>query len=304
MTTLAALLILGSVSLHLSWNAISKQADPTPAFFLIASAVSSLALSPALFWYRDVAGEAFHLVLPLLATVAVFSATYNILLARAYRSADLSLIYPLARSLGPAGVLLVSFALGRGGEISVGCALGIVAIIAGSIFLPLDSIASLRLSNYRTPAFLAAIGCAGATVGYTLIDDQALRFLRNDPGLGTGLGTGELSLLYASMEAPATTLVLGAFVLARRSERQKLPRVAHSSGRAALTVGILGYGSYILILWSMAYVTDVTYVAGFRQIGVPLSLLAGARILGERITGPRLLGGGLCSFGLLLIGLF
>jgi drug/metabolite transporter (DMT)-like permease len=298
-TTIAALLIFASVALHVSWNAISKQVEPTPAFFLLASIVSSLALSPVLVWQSDVAAEAFRRVLPVLVPTALCSASYNVALARAYRSGDLSVIYPLARSLSPVGIALASAALGRGAAISPGCAAGIGVIVVGSIFLPLDRIGSFRLAAYRTPAFLAALATAAATVGYTLLDDQALRILRHASGLG--LGKTEQSLLYASMHSWSTTLLLGTFVLVRPSERAALPRVVTTAGRQALIVGIFGYTSYILILLAMGYVTDVTYVAGFRQLGIPLALAVAALGLRERMTLPRVVGGALCTVGLVLI---
>lgn len=297
----AALLIAASVALHVTWNAISKSVRPTPAFFLLASAISAAALTPIVLWHHDIALPTLQLVLPALVPTGIFAAFYNVALARAYQSGDLSLVYPLARSLGPVGIALASVAIGRGEMISAGCGAGIALIALGSVILPLRRFDELRPGRYRSPAFLWAVLTATATVGYTLLDDQALRWIRAESSLN--LDTTGQSLLYAAMQAWATTLSLCAYVVFVPRERQSIALVLRQSGRQALAVGIFGYASYILVLASMAFVDDVTYVAAFRQLGVPLALLVGLVILREPLSAPKLVGGALCSVGLLLIAI-
>ena len=70
---------------------------------------------------------------------------------------------------------------------------------------------------------------------------------------------------------------------------------------SALCVGIAGYTSYVLILGAMAFVSDVTYVAAFRQLGVPIGVVVGAWGLSESVSSPRWVGTGLCTVGLLMI---
>ena len=169
------------------------------------------------------------------------------------------------------------------------------------MILPLPRFGAFRLSRYRTGAFYWAVATASATVGYTLLDDQALRWIRRADLLPPSAAAQ--SLLYAAMQAWATTLALGLYVLGTRRERQHLPPVLRASSGQAVAVGIFGYASYILVLGSMAFVQDVTYVAAFRQLGVPLALAVGTVILREPLTAPRATGGALCTIGLLLIGL-
>ena len=104
MSATALVLILGSVALHVGWNALSRRARPSVAFFWLGNLASSLCLLPVLFWQRAALAPLLAEVWPALIATGLFSLLYNVCLAGAYRRGDLSLVYPLARSLGPAGV--------------------------------------------------------------------------------------------------------------------------------------------------------------------------------------------------------
>lgn len=262
---------------------------------------SCVALTPVLLWQRAVIVPALEAVWPLLLVTSGFSTVYNVALAAAYRSGDLSLVYPIARSLGPVLVAGASAGLGRGEHISAACLTGIALVVAGSFLLPLARFRAVQLSTYFTPSFLLALCTAAATAGYTLTDDLALRWLRASPAVD--LGTAGGPLLYAALHAWATTLSLALFIVCAPAERRSIPRVARSQGRRAILVGLASYASYILILAAMGFVNDVTYVAGFRQLGIPLALLIGTVGLRESVSRPRWTGAALCTAGLLLIAL-
>ena len=79
-------------------------------------------------------------------------------------------------------------------------------------------------------------------------------------------------------------------------------RVASRSLLPALGVGIGIYLAYGLVLISMAYVSDVSYVVAFRQLSVPLGALVGVWLLRERRSIPKALGVALAFAGVLLVG--
>jgi drug/metabolite transporter (DMT)-like permease len=297
LTQTALLLVVVSVCLHVSWNLISKRERPTPAFFLVSLATSTVLLLPVLVWNRADIEPTLMRIWPILLGTAFFSTVYNVALAGAYQAADLSLVYPLARSLAPAVVALASVALGRGGAISWGCWAGIVLIILGSMLLPLRSRQDLRLENYLGPGFLLALVTALGTAGYTLTDDAGVRLLRSSTELGP-IGTG---LFYGALHSWATTIGLTLYVCASRSGRQELRAVVGASASRAALVGAVSYASYILVLVAMTLVRDVSYVAAFRQLGVPLSVAAGGLLLGERFGAPRLAGAAVIFLGLILV---
>jgi drug/metabolite transporter (DMT)-like permease len=71
---------------------------------------------------------------------------------------------------------------------------------------------------------------------------------------------------------------------------------------AALT-GVVIMSTYGLVLASMAYVTNVSYVAAFRQLSIPIGAIFGLTLLKEPRYPPKLLGILIISTGLLLVGI-
>lgn len=297
MTEAALLLVLVSVCLHVSWNLVSKQERPTPAFFLVALITSTVLLLPVLVWYRAEVGPLLPRVWLILLATGFFSTVYNVSLAGAYRAADLSLVYPLARSVAPAVVALVGLGLGRGAAIGWGCWAGIALIILGSALLPLRGRRDLHLTNYLSAGFLLPLLTALATAGYTLTDDVGVRAVHD----GSDLGAIEAGLLYGALHSWVTTLGLVLVVCVSESGRRQLGTVLRTSVWRAALVGCVSYASYILVLVAMTLVRDVSYVAAFRQLGIPLSVAAGALLLRERFGAPRLAGAAVIFLGLVLV---
>ena len=231
----------------------------------------------------------------------LFQAIYYAGLAGAYRTGELSIAYPLARSLPPVLVVLASLALGRGDRISSQCMFGIALVFAGGLLLPLRHFRDLGTARLRDLSAALAVLAAAGTAGYSLLDDQGLRLLRE---LAASPFTPvEATLLYAPLEACTSSFFLGLWVLARRSERRAFTRVTSRSLLPAAAVGIGIYLAYGLVLTSMAYVSEVSYVVAFRQLSVPLGALVGVWWLGEARSVPKACGVGLTFLGAVLVGM-
>lgn len=299
MTSLAALLILLSVVVHVAWNWLGKRQRPSAAFFWVANTAGCLFLLPA--WLSQVArvSEVPAAVWVTLAATGFFQALYYAALAGAYRVGDLSVAYPIARALPPVLVLLASLALGRGERIGTACGIGIGAIVLGGLMLPLPGFAALSWRRYLAGgAGLAALAAVG-TAGYSLLDDHGLRLLRQAGA--PPLGAVPATLLYAPLEFLSSSLWLGLYLLLRREERAALGSVVRGEWRAALQVGLGIAVAYALVLAAMAFVADVSYVVAFRQLSVPLAAAAGVLWLGEAPTAPRVLGVASVTVGLVLV---
>ena len=78
------------------------------------------------------------------------------------------------------------------------------------------------------------------------------------------------------------------------SERQ-LHREQHSMS--------MMYGTYAIVVTSMAYVSNVSYVVAFRQISIPIAVMMGVVGLGERLYPPKVLGVSITFAGLLAVAL-
>ena len=64
--------------------------------------------------------------------------------------------------------------------------------------------------------------------------------------------------------------------------------------------GIFASLSYVLVLFSMNYVTNVSFVQAFRQMGLVFAVIAGVVILKERCSAPKIIGCLLIVSGLIL----
>src|SRR5512134_613252 len=127
MTPFAILLVLGSAGFHVVTHVALKQSRDRSAFvwwMLIWAGVLFLPI-PILGW------AAFPPIgWALMAFSAVFEAGYFGSIALAYRGADLSLVYPLARGTAPVFLLLWSL-LFLHESLTPGGVLGILTITAG-----------------------------------------------------------------------------------------------------------------------------------------------------------------------------
>ena len=111
MSAAAFALALGAAFLHALWNLIlARERDPEAATAVaICASVVVFAPVAALVWDVD------SRVWPFIAATSLLQLVYFALLATAYRHAELSFVYPIARGLAPVLVLLVGVvALGVG----------------------------------------------------------------------------------------------------------------------------------------------------------------------------------------------
>ncbi len=237
----------------------------------------------------------------LLFCTGIAEACYFASLAGAYRRGALSLVYPLARALPVVLVALISLALGREDQISVMGIVGMVLVAAGCLVLPLENLHQISRDNYINPCTLFALGAALGTTAYTLIDDQALRIMRNTTGLG--LSGAQIPLLYSQMQSVMIALSLGIFVYLNKTERQILPEIIRKNLGTSIAAGLMSALAYFFVLTAMANVRDVSYVSAFRQISIPLGALLGMVVQKEPAYPVRITGIAVVFTGLILVAL-
>ncbi len=300
MTATAIALITLSVFAHVGWNSFSKR-QPSIAFFFIASATSALTLAPLLWYHRTLLARTPSVVWVLVVVTGLFQAIYYAGVAGAYRHGDMSLAYPLLRALPVFLITAISLILGRGGQITPMGLVGIITVAVGCIVLPLKCLRTARLRDYLTPCCLLALVAATGTTGYTLVDDEALRQLQY--GL-PWLGKIPITLYYIPLQTLSTCLWVMLFVLILPSERERLRQLRHQGWNQAALSGPVITGAYGLVLASMNYVNNVSYVAAFRQLSIPLGALLGVWLFKEPAYRPKLIGVGIITMGLILVALF
>ena len=107
MPTAALLLALAAAALHAFWNLIIARARDVEAATAVVLAVSIVLYAPVAVFTWDVKAS----VWPYAVASSVLELAYVALLATAYRRADLSVVYPIARGGAPVLVLAAGVAL-------------------------------------------------------------------------------------------------------------------------------------------------------------------------------------------------
>jgi drug/metabolite transporter (DMT)-like permease len=269
-------LALGSAFLHALWNLIlGRERDPEAAT-AVALCVAVLAFAPVAAWRFDADAG----VWPYIVVTSALQLAYFALLATAYRQAEVSVVYPIARGLAPVIVLLVgATALGAGvdGAEAVGvCLVGLGVLLVRGLGL-------LGEGHARGAAYgLAVASCIAA---YTLVDKHGIEHASPIVYL-------ELSMV------PATLGYVGFLLVARggparlRESAQPLPALA----------GLLSFSAYALVLAALLR-APAAPVAAVRETSVLIAAFLAAPLLGERVGPARLGGAALVVGGVALIAL-
>lgn len=298
MTFTAFLLVFVSAFLHAGWNFLSKKQIPSLAFYSLTSLTATLlslpgflllglhvSTLPAVFW-------------PLWIGSLLFEVLYVYGLAHAYRRDDISLVYPLARALPvllTAGVtLMIGMGVSPGGKALA----GMVILSFGCILLPIRSLRDFCPGALRSGALKYIVLAAVGTTGYTILDSAAIRLMRAN----AGISPLSCSISYLFMIEGGLAVSLLAMTAFSPAERAEFKRLFLKSATPVVS-GIFSSSAYVLILLAMSYVTNVSYIQAFRQMSLPLGVLAGVALLHERPGKPRLVGIALVIAGLVITAL-
>ncbi len=264
MTGGALALALGAAVLHAGWNVLLAGSRDTAAATagLLVWGVALLA-APALLT-GSVSAEA----IPFIAASAALELLYFVLLARAYRGGELSVVYPIARGSAPVVVLVFSV-IALKESVSAGAAVGVLAIAAGVLLVGLGAF-HFRFAMKSAPPprdllFGLAIGVVIAS--YTLVDSEAMEHA--DPIAYLALVVAPCAALY-----PAVT-----------KTRPDL------SARTALTAAAT-FGAFLMVLAAFR-LAPAAPVAAVRETSVVIAALLAAAFLNEAV-GVRRMAGTLC----------
>ena len=276
MTITAFILILASVVLHALWHFISKSRQPVPAFFIIVSAsclcttlpfaltsgVNPALLPPRFYWMMIGGG--------------VCGMICDIGLSRAYRLADVSLAYPLARALPVIMTALVTIFLGLGARPSALAIFGMLVIMMGCVLMPMKSFSA-------------------GTTGYTIFDSEGLRLLLANENVSRWQGAAT----YSCMREMVLLISLSSYVLSVPHERARLTKDLFCHPHPYFA-GVFAAAAYLLVLIAMGFVSNVSFIQAFRQMSLPVSVLLGMVFLKEKCSAAKLTGVALIVAGLIL----
>jgi len=293
MTITAIILVAISAFFHVFYNALFK-GDSRDRSFAASMALAHVILTSPLFIL-----SLFLIEMPLESILyaligGALIGLYFFCLVRAYRQADFTLVYPVARS---APVFIVAWAaILVGGFPSATGLGGVLIVVAGCFLLPLKSFYPARMGlsvrDYWNKATLWALATALMTSFYSLADKKGVSIA---PGVSG-------AFCYIFVESFATLMVLFILTAFVDGEKSFLRYFRKNPSKSFLTAGLCAAG-YILVLLAFQTPSKVSYIVGFRQLSVVIGVLFGALFMTEKVTWPRFFGALVIFAGLVLIAI-
>lgn len=262
----ALALALGAAALHASWNLLLARTRDTEAATAVMLLVAAVLFAPIAAVTWDVEPAAW----PYALASAAFELAYFALLAYAYATAALSVVYPVSRGLAPVLVLLATLAALTWTE-----AVGVLVVALGVLLVR-------GLSNPDRRGTLLGLALAFCIAGYTFLDDRGIQHA----------GTASYYLLVVGVPG----LLYAAWVARRRG----LGALRAETTPSTIAAALAATAAYVLVLLALK-LDDAAPVAAVRETSVVIAVALAAVVLRERVGPARLAGAVLVVAGIALL---
>jgi drug/metabolite transporter (DMT)-like permease len=272
--------VLFAALCHASWNTLLKiRLDPFAANALITVASGLIALAALPF-----AGIPPIVSWPWVVGSIILHLAYYYGLTEAYRTGDLSQVYPIARGAAPLMTAVISTTV-LGEDIGLYGWAGILALVSGVFLLSIRGGRDLGRIDRRAVGF--AFFTAITICGYSLTDGVGARVSGNPHA-------------YAAMLFILDGSCMAVFALWRRG--QSILTEARIYWKTGLFGGALSVTSYWIAIWAMT-VAPIAIVAALRETSVLFAAVISVVILKEALRPARVVAALMIVGGLALIRL-
>ena len=289
MTAFSLGLILLSALCHSTWNLLLKRSGNQEVFawaLLVAGSIALAPLGAVLFWLYPIAGPGWWFVL----ATMVLHVFYFLMLGRAYSRGDLSLVYPIARGIGPMLVPVLAVLI-LGESVAMLAVVGIALIVLG-IFI-VSWWGRFRRILAKPSVLLQDAGTVYAVLTGLIITIYSLVDKRGVEHVQPFLYMYFLTLGSAVGIAP---YILGRYGLAPVRQEWR------ENAWPILAAGLLVFAAYGLVLTAFS-LSRVSYISPAREVGIVVAVLMGVVLLKEPFGRGRLLGSAFIVGGLVFIAL-
>jgi drug/metabolite transporter (DMT)-like permease len=274
------LIVLLAAAMHASWNAILKiRLEPLLAMLLIHVLLSFITI-PLVFVVGLPKPESW----PWMAGSVIIHLGYYFALSEAYRRADMSQVYPIARGSAPLMTAAVSIGIIGDKVSSMGIA-GIVLLGIGIFVMSIKSAADAAHMDRK--AMLLALGTAVTVSAYTVTD-------------GTGARLSGNPWAYSIMLFACEGIIFGLVVVAIKGRAFLRPSYAFVG--PGLAGAVLSGSAYGITIWAMT-VAPIPLVAAVREASVLFATAIAVIVLKEPLRLNRVIAALLILSGLVLIRL-
>ena len=301
-TWIAFFLITASTVLHASWNLLAKKYHMTLPFYALIGVTSILLWGQVQFWTPvPVWDMPWQFWASLAGSVSSDVILYCGGLVMAYRLMDMSSAYPMMRSLPLLLTVALTALFGMGKTLTLFAICGMFLVFVGCVSMPLKKFSDFNWRNYLSRNMFFVLLTACGTTGYTIFDSLSQSLMKEYvDSYGLEISKPVLSVSYYSTRGIflSSMLMLMAWGIPR--QRKHFSEIWQECKWAPFAAGIFASLTYVLVLISMNYVDNVSYVQVFRQLGLLIGLFAGIFILKEKSALPKYIGGLLIVAGLIL----
>ena len=287
MSLIAFVLIIVSAVLHASWNLLAKKSQMTVPFYTIICTTSALLWLHVQFWTPIPVPALPAKFWMYLAGSIISDVTYCCGLILAYRTMEMSTVYPVMRSLPLLMTALLTAVLGWGAPLTPVALAGMGIVFCGCMVMPLKKFSDFSLKNYLNWNFLFTMIVALGTTGYTIFDSQSQAVIRS---VFPDISKPIVSLTYYSTRGIALSSTLWLLILFRAADRAAVAEFWKKRSITPVIAGLAASLCYVLVLIAMNYVTNVSFVQAFRQIGLVLGMAGGFIFLKEKCTITKIVG--------------
>jgi len=278
--SLATTLILTSAMMHAVWNAVLKSGSDRTAMIGVMNVVGAVISLPFLMFVPFPSPEGWGWI----GASITIHLVYQLSLARMFAAADYSLVYPIARGIGPLVVTFVSVAFLAENLAPVDVA-AILILISGAVVAGLAS-------NSQTPhkANAQAFGWAGLVgllIGfYTLVDGTAVKQMQ------------PFSFILWS-----NVLIMPFMLLfLHKTNSAGFNARMYKVWPKALGMTFFSYGGYTLALFAFR-LGGLAEIAALRETSILFAALIGVFWLKEHLVHIRLVGISLIAIGAIALKL-
>lgn len=262
--------------LHAGWNVLVKShADRLMSLTVLQTFMAVLGGGMVVAF-----GFPGHHVWPWALASGVLHLGYNLFLVRAYRHADLSVVYPIARGAAPLMTLLGSFFLTQD-AVGLWMAAAVVILVFGLMLTGLGQ----RSPGADPHALYYALGTACWIAAYTLVDGIGAR------NSGNALGFAGVIFVFDGL------FILVAALWMRGGSLRKGFAENWKTGVVGGTASCVAYG---IAVWAMT-LAPIASVAALRETSIVFVLVLSARILKEKLGWQRIVGGTMIVVGASLL---
>ncbi len=297
MSWTAFFLIVTSATFHATWNLLAKKSHITLPFYTILCTICAILWCHTQFWTPVKVFALPPLFWLMLAGSIASDLVYCFGIVHAYKVMEMSTAYPMMRSLPLLFTALLTCIFGWGKPLTFLSVLGMTIVFAGCVMMPLARFSDFSIKSYANRNILFILLVACGTTGYTIFDSQAQKVMAS---VLTDVSKLAFSITYYSIRTLVLTATCWTCVLLSREARACLKDYWKNRCLTPIYAGCIASLCYVLVLLSMNYVSNVSYVQVFRQIGLVVGVAAGILILKEQCNFPKIVGVSLIIIGLII----